>query len=43
MIIDTVFRLCVDLLLWLAHLFGFSYNTINVWLFCVKTGWISAR
>jgi hypothetical protein len=34
-VIDACFDLCVDLLLWLADLFGVSYNTINIWIFCV--------
>jgi hypothetical protein len=34
-IIDFLFDLCVDILLWLADLFGVSYNTINIWIFCV--------
>ncbi len=33
--IDSVFDLCVRLLLWLADLLGVSYNEINVWFFCV--------
>ena len=33
--IDFLFDLCVDILLWLADLFGVSYNTINIWIFCV--------
>jgi uncharacterized membrane protein YcjF (UPF0283 family) len=34
-IVDAVFDLCVQILLWLADLFGVSYNTINIWIFCV--------
>ena len=34
-IIDACFDLCVDVLLWLADLFGISYNTINIWVFCI--------
>jgi hypothetical protein len=34
-LIDSCFDLCVKLLLWLADLFGVSYNTINIWIFCV--------
>jgi len=34
-VIDGLFRLCVNILLWLADLFGVSYNTINIWIFCV--------
>ena len=33
--IDGLFDLCVQILLWLANLFGVSYNTINIWIFCV--------
>jgi len=33
--IDALFDLCVRILLWLADLFGVSYNTINIWIFCV--------
>lgn len=34
-VIDSCFGLCVKVLLWLADFFGVSYNTINVWIFCV--------
>ena len=34
-IIDAIFDLCVQILLWLAALFGVSYTAINVWIFCV--------
>jgi len=34
-IIDGLFDLCVRVLLWIADLFGVSYNTINIWIFCV--------
>jgi len=34
-IIDFLFDLCVKILLWLADLFGVSYNTINIWIFCI--------
>ena len=34
-IIDSVFDFCVRLLIWGADLLGISYNTINVWIFCV--------
>ena len=34
-IIDALFDLCVQILLWLADLFGVSYNTINIWIFCI--------
>ena len=33
--IDALFDLCVRTLMWLAHLFGVSYNEINIWIFCV--------
>lgn len=33
--IDALFDLCVRILLWLATLFGVSYNEINIWIFCV--------
>ncbi len=34
-LIDAIFDLCVQILLGLANLFGVSYNTINVVIFCV--------
>ena len=34
-LIDACFQLCVDILLWLADLFGVSYYTINIWIFCI--------
>lgn len=33
--IDALFDLCVRILIWLANLFGVSYNEINIWIFCV--------
>jgi hypothetical protein len=33
--IDTLFDLCVRILIWLASLFGVSYNEINIWIFCI--------
>ena len=33
--IDALFDLCVRILIWLAHVFGVSYNEINIWIFCV--------
>jgi hypothetical protein len=33
--IDSVFRLCVDILVWLAGIFGVSYEAVNVAIFCV--------
>ena len=32
---DTVFDLCVELLLLLAQLSGLTYKEINVWIFCI--------
>lgn len=34
-VIDGLFDLCVDLLMWAADLLGISYNEINIWIFCV--------
>lgn len=33
--IDTIFRVCVVLLVDLADLFGISYEAINIWMFVV--------
>jgi hypothetical protein len=33
--VDTIFDLCVLLLLFLADLFGMTYKAINVWIFVV--------
>ncbi len=33
--IDGLFNLCVDILLYAADIFGVSYNTINIWVFCI--------
>ena len=33
--IDTVFDLCVLLLVYLAELFGLTYKAINVWIFVI--------
>ena len=33
--ISNTFSLCVELLVWLAHLLGMSYEEVNVWIFCV--------
>ncbi len=33
--IDACFESCVEILAWLAELFGVSYYTINIWIFCV--------
>jgi hypothetical protein len=32
---NQIFDLCVNLLLWLAALFGTTYKAINVWIFCI--------
>ncbi len=32
---NRIFQLCVDLLVWLAHLLGMTYEEVNVWIFCV--------
>jgi hypothetical protein len=34
-LVDGIFDLCVDILMWTADLLGISYNAINVWVFCV--------
>ena len=34
-VIQEIFDLCVDLLNWLADLFGCTYEEINVLIFCV--------
>lgn len=33
--IDRIFDLCVELLVWLADKLGMTYKAINVWIFCV--------
>ena len=33
--VDIVFDYAVQSLYWTAHLFGISYEEINVWLFCI--------
>jgi hypothetical protein len=33
--IDRIFNLCVELLVWLAKKLGMTYQTVNVWIFCV--------
>jgi hypothetical protein len=33
--IDSLFDLCVRILIWFAALFDVSYNEINIWIFCV--------
>ena len=32
--IDRIFDLCVDLLVWLAEKLGMTYKQVNVWIFC---------
>ena len=32
---NHIFSLCVDFLVWTANLLGTSYETVNVWIFCV--------
>jgi hypothetical protein len=34
-VLNRIFDLCVELLVWLAALFGTTYEAINVWIFCV--------
>ena len=41
-VIDALFDQCVQMLLWLADQFGTSYNTINIWIFCILWPFISA-
>jgi hypothetical protein len=33
--IDNIFNLCVQLLLWLADLLGITYEAVNVWIFVI--------
>lgn len=33
--INKIFSLCVDALVWLAELTGMTYQEVNVWIFCV--------
>lgn len=33
--IQTSFDICVQVLVWLASVLGVSYETVNVWIFCV--------
>ncbi len=33
--IDRIFDVCVELLVWLAEKCGTTYNAINVWIFCI--------
>ncbi|MBK7811354.1 MAG: hypothetical protein IPI50_08955 [Saprospiraceae bacterium] len=32
---DAIFDACVDLLIYLADIFGVTYKEINVWIFCI--------
>lgn len=32
---NTIFDLCVQLLLVTAHALGMTYKAVNVWIFCV--------
>lgn len=34
-IIDRIFDLCVDFLIYWAKVFGITYNEINVYIFCI--------
>ncbi len=34
-LIDGIFDVCVQILLWGADMFGMSYYEINIWVFCV--------
>jgi hypothetical protein len=33
--INRIFDLCVVILKWMSALFGTTYETVNVWVFCV--------
>jgi hypothetical protein len=33
--IDKIFELCVDVLVWMAAKLHISYQAINVWIFCI--------
>jgi hypothetical protein len=33
--IDNIFDLCVQLLVWLADLLGITYKAVNVWIFVI--------
>jgi hypothetical protein len=33
--IDAIFDLCVQLLVWLADLLGITYKAVNVWIFVI--------
>jgi hypothetical protein len=32
---DIIFKLCVDVLIFLANVLGITYQEINVWIFCI--------
>jgi hypothetical protein len=32
---DIIFKLCVDVLIFLASVLGITYQEINVWIFCI--------
>tara|TARA_Y100000817_G_scaffold233251_1_gene185605 strand:- start:166 stop:387 length:222 start_codon:yes stop_codon:yes gene_type:complete len=33
--VDVIFYVCVDILVWLANLFGISYELINIIIFII--------
>jgi hypothetical protein len=33
--IDSIFDLCVNFLVWLADLLGITYKAVNVWIFVI--------
>jgi hypothetical protein len=32
---ELIFKLCVDVLIFLANVLGITYQEINVWVFCI--------
>jgi hypothetical protein len=32
---ELIFKLCVDVLIFLANVLGITYQEINVWIFCI--------
>jgi len=32
---ELIFNWCVDVLIFLAHWLGITYQEINVWIFCI--------
>ena len=32
---ELTFKLCVDILVFLANVLGITYQEINVWIFCI--------